>query len=164
MRTQTREYLQKFLEEHKGIKNLLDVGSLATENGAHIRDIVEKHGIKYWGVDMRQGDNVDLVVNGHELSRKIDKGWSMVVCFDTFEHDDAFWLTLKEMKKVLKKGGWLMLGFPSRYCPEHNHPQDYWRFMPQSMELMFKGFENFQMIVDKNNEMEDEIYGWGQKA
>lgn len=56
-----------------------------------------------------------------------------------------------------------MLGAPSRYCPEHNHPQDYWRFMPQSVEVWFKDFKNTEHIIDRNGEFEDEIYAWGQK-
>lgn len=162
MRHQTREYLDKFLETHS-IKRVLDVGSLATENGAHVKDIFERHGVGYVGVDMREGDNVDVVLNGHELSKRFSDEFDMVVCFDTFEHDDAWWLTLVEMKKVLKPSGWMMIGAPSRYCPEHNHPQDYWRFMPQSVDVWFKGFENVEHIVDKNGEFEDEIYAWGQK-
>lgn len=165
MRTQTREYFAKFLETHSKLKStMLDVGSLSTQPGAHIKDIALKYNMDYLGVDMRKGDNVDIILNGHDLST-IDRQYDLVVSFDTFEHDDAFWLTLEEMKKVLKPGGWMMIGFPSRYCPQHDHPQDYWRFMPHAMEVMFRGFEDFEMIVDKNpeSEMEDEIYGWGRK-
>lgn len=95
MRHQTREYLDKFLESHK-VSTVLDVGSYATENGAHVKDIFERHGVAYTGCDMREGDNVDVVVNGHELTKVFDKeSFDLVTCFDTFEHDDAWWLTLE---------------------------------------------------------------------
>lgn len=160
MRQQSRDYLANFLKDHK-VGKVLDVGSLSTENGAHLRDILGKY--DYTGVDMRKGDNVDIVMNGHDLSKNFGEEFDLVVCFDTFEHDDAWWLTLEEMKKVLKPGGWLFIGAPSRYCPEHNHPNDYWRFMPQSFDVWFKDFTNTETIVDKNGVFEDEIYGWGQK-
>lgn len=162
MRQQTRQYLTEFLESHKGIKNLLEVGS--KDVSGSIRNIVEKREIKYTGIDMMEGENVDIVANAHNLCKAVKyKKYDVVVCFDTFEHDNAFWITLDQIKRTVKKGGWMMLGFPSRYCPEHSHPNDYWRFMPQSMDLMFEGWKNYHKIVDKNGDTEDEIYGWGQR-
>lgn len=164
MRSQSREYLAKFLDSHKDIKNVLDVGSFSTANGAHIKDILTTRNIEYTGVDMRDGDNVDVVINGHQLLVKFnEESFDMVICFDTFEHDNKWWLTLEQMIKVLKKGGWLMIGAPSRYCPEHNHPGDYYRFMPQVTEVWFEGMENIETVIDRNGDMEDEVYGWGQK-
>lgn len=164
MRSQTRDYLKKLLDNHPEIHTCLDVGSMEA-GGGRIRDLFE--GKEYLGIDMRNGDGVDRVINAHDLSLYFpEESFDLVTCFDTFEHDTAFWLTLAEMKRVVKKGGWMMIGVPSRYCPEHNHPGDYWRFMPQSMKLFFEGFTNFDMILDmdgNNANMEDEVYGWGQK-
>lgn len=162
MRHQSQEFLETFHERHPEKKTVLEVGSLDV-NG-NIQGHCRGWDWPYLGTDMREGPNVDEVVNGHELKKHFgDRQFDLVICFDTFEHDDAFWLTLEQMKAVLKPGGYLMLGFPSRYCPEHDHPHDYWRFMPQSMPLMFDGYEDFIMQVDKNGETEDEIYGYGRK-
>lgn len=165
MRTQTQEYLKTFLDKHPEIINCLDVGSMEAGGGS-IRQLFE--GRYYLGVDMRKGDNVDLILNAHELETKLEpETFDLVTCFDTFEHDDAFWITLEQMRKVLKKGGWMMIGVPSRFCPEHDHPHDYWRFMPQCMNLFFESFEHLEIKVDRdnpNNFADDEIYGWGQKS
>lgn len=162
MRGQTHEYLKKFLE-NKAPKRVLDVGSM--DVSGNIKSLF--NGVEYVGVDMRSGQNVDIICNGHNLVRKFGKeSFDLVVCVDTFEHDDAFWLTLDQIKKVLKKDGWMFLGVPSRRCPEHDHPHDYWRFMPQSMDLFFEEFKNYEKIVDREPatiEFEDEVYGWGQK-
>lgn len=164
MRTQTREYLEKFLKEHEGIKTILDIGSYEAGGGT-IRDLVA--GYDYLGIDMRKGEGVDRVINGHDLKDHFEEGsFDLVLCFDTFEHDDAWWITLENMKWVVKRGGWIMIGAPSRYCPEHDHPHDYWRFMPQAANVWFDGLKNVEVVVDKgsNTDMEDEIYGWGQKV
>ena len=164
MRAQTREYLERFLKEHKGIKKILDIGSYEA-GGGNIRDIVADY--DYLGIDMREGPGVDRVINGHDLKEHFKEGeFDLVLCFDTFEHDDAWWETLENMKWVTKKGGWMMIGAPSRHCPEHDHPHDFWRFMPQAFNVWFKDFKNAEVIVDKNeqSQMEDEVYGWGQKA
>ena len=161
MRHQSREYLAEFLKD-KSFKKVLEVGSLDV-NGI-VKDLFV-NGEEYTGSDMRPGGNVDVVVNGHELDTRFDpESFDLVICFDTLEHDDAFWLTVEQMRKVLKPGGWLMIGVPSRYCPEHDHPHDYWRFMPQMMKDVFlKDYLLIETKVDKNGEFEDEVYGWGQK-
>lgn len=162
MRGQTRDFIKKFQETHT-IGKVLDVGSL--DVSGHVRDLFAEG--SYTGTDMRPGGNVDVVVNGHELLEKFKEAeFDTVVSFDTFEHDDKFWLTLEQMKKVLKPGGWILLGFPSRRCPEHDHPHDYWRFMPQSMDTMLEGYEEVYTEVQKEEatpDIEDEICGWGRK-
>lgn len=164
MRHQTREFVQKFLTAHEGpFRRVLDVGSLDV-NG-HIRDLFPEG---YTGIDMMDGPNVDRVINGHELMDHFPKNsFDLVMCFDTFEHDDAFWATHDEMMCVLKPGGYILIGVPGRNHPEHRHPKDYWRFMPQSFEDFFlKGLEDTHMDVQTDNpdhDYEDEIYGWGRK-
>jgi SAM-dependent methyltransferase len=164
MRTQTREYLQKFLETHK-VKSVLDVGSLNVTG--EIRDLF-KDGIEFVGLDMRgkAGEgNVDIVGNAHDIKDIFpDKKFDLVCCFDTMEHDDKFWETVENLRWVTKPGGWLFIGVPSRFCPEHDHPHDFWRFMPQAMGLFLEGYENIETVVDKgDNGQEDEVYGYGQK-
>lgn len=165
MRVQTRQYLEEFFKDKEATDwNILDVGS-RDEGSGNVRELCEKHG-KYTGLDMLDGKNVDIVENAHNMSKTLPK-YDLVICVDMMEHDDKFWLTHKEILKVTKRGGWIFLGFPSRYCPEHNHPHDYWRFMPQSMDLLLEGLENKHTIVDMGQNidtMEDEVYGWGQKT
>lgn len=160
MRHQSREYLQKFLETHGPFEKVLEVGSLDV-NG-NIKDLFKSG---YWGVDMRDGGNVNQVLNGHDLVKEFGvEKFDLVICFDTFEHDDMFWETLDNMRGVLKPNGWMMIGVPSVHCPEHDHPHDYWRFMPQSMIEFFRDFKDVETKIDCDSTTEaDEIYGWGQK-
>ena len=143
---------------------VLDVGSC--DINGNIRHLFNKK-TEYIGVDMRRGDNVDVVINGHNLlTRFKEEEFDLVVSFDTFEHDGAFWLTLEQMKKVLKPGGWIVLGFPGRNCPEHDHLRDYWRFMPQSIDILLLGYEDVEVVAqldDPSHEKFDEIYCMGRK-
>ena len=156
MRWQTKEFVKKFVTDHWPGGTVLEVGSLDV-NGT----VKELFPSGYTGVDMRSGSNVDIVCNGHDLVKQFgEESFDTVVCFDTIEHDDKFWITLDQMKKVLKKGGWLLLGAPSLNCPLHDHPSDYWRFMPASFNVLFEGLSN--TLVEPENS--DEIYGYGQKT
>jgi len=162
MRTQTKTFLDQFLGKYKGISSALDVGSRNVSGT--VKENFTKRGITYTGFDMIKGDNVDVVGNGHELDKYFKKGqFNMIVCFDTLEHDDEFWKTVQQIKNLLKKGGWMLIGVPSRYCPKHDHPHDYWRFMEDGVRSFFKGFEEVNIQIDYNDKTEDEIYGWGRK-
>lgn len=165
MRVQTREYLSRLMEQRGPFHKILDVGSMNVMGG-RIDDLFrDKAGVEYTGLDMRTGDNVDLVINAHDIKKHLKKQtFDLVLCFDTLEHDDKFWLTVENMRWVLKRGGWLMIGVPSRFCPEHDHPRDYWRFMPQTMKDVFlKDYLFIETLVDYREGLEDEVYGWGRK-
>lgn len=162
MRHQTSEFVQQFLEKHKpDFKSVLEVGSLDV-NG-HIRGLFE--GKAYVGLDMRDGPNVDVLLDAHKIKSQFEpEQFDMVICFDTLEHDNKFWVTLENMKWVLKKGGWLLLGVPSRTCPLHGHPSDYWRFMEPAMTEMLQPFEDIHVELQRDNpDTEDEIMGYGRK-
>ena len=167
MRKQTPEFFEKFIKTHldREFKNLLDVGS-AHING-NIRQNVIDAEIEYTGLDMREGRNVDIVLNAHDIPKKFDKeSFDIVACFDTLEHDEMFWITIENMKWVLKKGGYLLIGVPGRNTPFHEEPQDYWRFLRTSVESWFEGMDDFFIDVQydaEDNRLEDEIYAWGRK-
>jgi predicted SAM-dependent methyltransferase len=163
MRHQSPTFVKIFLEKYSPKQdNVLEVGSLDV-NG-NIRNLFSG---AYVGLDMRDGNNVDVVCNGHDLVKQFGKEqFDLVICIDTLEHDDAFWVTVEQMKKVLRKGGWLILGVPSRRCPLHEHPSDYWRFMSHGMEVMLDGLVDTYVEVQRDageSEAEDEIYGYGRK-
>ena len=164
MRGQTITFIQKLMERHTP-KNVIDVGSLHI-NG-NIRNVFTPE-VKYFGIDMRNGENVDLVLNGHDIKKKLKKeSYDTVCCFDMFEHDSKFWITLENCKWLLKKGGYLLIGVPGRACPAHDYPSDYWRFMPEGVKEMFEGMDDvyIEFQKDDNNHIEfDEIYGWGKKT
>lgn len=164
----TPEFLDKFFLKHSPKPGkVLDVGSLDV-NG-NIKNFFTDRGYKYLGCDMRKGKNVDVVVNGHDLKKRFKRNsFDMVVCFDTLEHDDRFWLTVANMRYVLKPGGWLILGAPSNRHPRHNHPSDYYRFFETSFkEVFFDGYEEvyaeFQCYSDNGENNPDQIYGYARK-
>lgn len=56
------------------------------------------------------------------------------------EHVDNFQKAIKEMTRVLKTGGILLINFAFKQ-PFHPCPGDYWRFTPMAIEYLLKGFE-----------------------
>lgn len=121
---------------------VIDVGSLDV-NGK-VLDVIEGTEYEsYLGIDMREGKNVDVVMNGHDLIQHFEQGsFDTVVCMNTMEHDDAFWLTLNGINHVIKPGGHFIFAVPHFYFPEHNYPDDYWRMSESATRnIIFRGYE-----------------------
>ncbi len=138
--------------EYKEIKGkTLDIGSLDV-NGS-LRSIFED----YTGIDMREGDNVDIVANSHKLPFKANT-FDCITCVETLEHDDNPFQTLKEVYRVLKPGGWVILSASGISFPKHDYPGDYFRYTPEGLGVLLKGFKNIEVSGD-----DDEVYGIGQK-
>ncbi len=167
MTNKTKDFLIKFLAQHKIKGKVLDVGSRRT-NKCHIniKNRLQNADLEYVGLDMMPGEWVDIVANAHDIKTIFEsESFDMVCCFDALEHDDKFWITVENMRWVLKKGGWMLIGVPSLAKPIHNHPSDYYRFLKTVVEeVFFEGYKDCYYYVYYNEaKIPDEIYGWGQK-
>ena len=138
--------------------SVLEVGS-QNING-QVRDIFEEEGNPYLGIDMVDGPGVDRVVNVLDLTSVFgEEKFNIVVCCDTLEHIDHFWIALHEMKAILTPGGLFIVTVPDFGVKVHRHPQDYWRFGEDSLHLLMADLT----IVHQENITD----GWGvvgQKA
>ena len=112
----------------------------------------------YTGIDRIQGQNVDIVADGHDIPFP-DETFDNVLCLETLEHDDAFLLTAGECRRVLKKGGSLVITVPGIGFPKHDYPKDYWRFTQDGLMLLFYGMSKI-VIYDKGTV----LYGCGIKT
>lgn len=72
----------------------------------------------YLGIDLLPGKNVDLAVKGHELSLP-DDSLDVVISTECFEHDQFYALTLKNIVRMLKPGGFLIFSCATTGRPEH---------------------------------------------
>ena len=123
--------MEQFREDHLGQRKqdpirILDVGSRSV-NGS-VKDIFNIPPWEYVGLDIFPGSGVDIVVKDKYHWEEIDdESFDVVVSSSTFEHVEYFWLTAKEIGRVLKTEGLFCLNVPSS-GPIHNHPRDCWRF------------------------------------
>ncbi|MBI3985522.1 MAG: methyltransferase domain-containing protein [Lentisphaerae bacterium] len=92
----------------------------------------------YVGVDIAPGKNVDLVLSDiYRWTELADDLADVIVSGQTFEHIEFFWLTMAEIRRVLKPNGLLCIVAPSSGF-EHRHPVDCWRFYPDGMRALAK--------------------------
>lgn len=113
---------------------IYDLGSQDV-NGSY-RPLFDSPLWQYRGIDMAQGNNVDIVLrtpyNWFEVA---SSSADVVISGQTFEHIEYFWITMLEIARVLKPDGLCCILAPSS-GPEHRYPLDCWRFYPDGMRAL----------------------------
>jgi len=133
------ELVEKYLcAQGEGAKRIVDIGSHQVEgNSLSYRPLFERPGWSYVGVDLIAGRNVDEVLKtAYQFPFETDSV-DVIISGQAFEHIEFFWLTWKEMVRVLKPGGYIFLIAPSRGV-EHRYPADCWRFFPDGFRALAK--------------------------
>jgi len=106
-------------------KVVIDIGG-KNVNGS-MRKYFEGLGMKFICIDMDKHPSVDIIVQpGSNLpfeTGSID----LIISTSCFEHDPCFWLTFKEMTRVVKSDGYIYVNAPSNGT-YHCFPGDNWRF------------------------------------
>lgn len=124
-------FVNSYLRQSDKTLRVLDVGSYDF-NGSY-RDIFTGSEFDYVGCDMCSGPNVDVLAENPYCWPMFEDGvFDAVISGQTFEHNEFFWLTVKEMVRVLKPEGWLCIIAP-RFSARHRYPIDAYRFDTEGM-------------------------------
>jgi SAM-dependent methyltransferase len=84
-------------------------------------------------LDIDEGPNVDIVPECCYIWNEIpDNEFDIVISGQAFEHIEFFWITFKEMVRVLAPGGLLCVIAPRGFV-RHRFPVDCYRFDSDSM-------------------------------
>jgi len=127
--------------------NVLDIGSYDV-NGSY-KQFFSKPGWKYTGVDLAAGPNVDVVLTSPYRFPIKSYSIDVIVSGQAFEHIEYFWLSWLEMARMVRPGGLIFLLAPSRGY-EHRHPQDCWRFYPDSYKAL-ANYANMELLEVKTD-------------
>jgi SAM-dependent methyltransferase len=117
---------QAFSESY-GIQNGLVVDIGGRDVNGSLRIFFEEKDMKYICVDMESDKSVDIVVPPGEKLPFEDGSVDLIVSTSCFEHDPCFWLTFKEMTRIIKPTGFIYINAPTS-GPYHTFPGDNWRF------------------------------------
>lgn len=112
--------------------SVLDVGG-ADVNGSYRALFTD---CQYTSLDYR---NADIVVTGYDWPLE-DESFDAVISGQALEHDGWFWLTMKNIARVLKRGGHAVIIVPSK-GEIHRYPVDCYRFLPDSMSALARWAE-----------------------
>lgn len=125
VRRESNEWLRVHLEPIAG--DVLSIGSLddGDDEGLRYRDYFV-NATSYVTSEVSPGAGVDLVADARNMPQIIDGAYDCVFCNGVLEHIDNFRGALREITRILKPGGWLILGVPFRQAIHMEI--DYWRF------------------------------------
>ena len=134
MHTSAREFGRHFLACYWGetSRRILDVGSRDL-NGS-LRPFCPA-GAQFVGVDLEDGEGVDVVLTDPYAYPFDDRHFDLVVSTSCLEHDPMFWLTFLECLRVVKPDGFVYFNCPSN-GPYHAFPSDHWRFYPDAGQAL----------------------------
>lgn len=132
-----KQFKRLFEANFTGRVNVLDVGSYGV-NGTYKEIFSDEERYIYTGLDLTPGQNVDYVPSDPYRWKEIeDESFDLVISGQVFEHIEFPWLTILEMRRVLKKNGLICIIAPSR-GPEHRYPVDCWRYYPDGFNALAK--------------------------
>ena len=114
-------------------KIVIDLGG-RNVNGS-LREYFVNKGMKFICVDMEADPSVDIVVKPGEKLPFDDESIDLIVSTSCFEHDPCFWLTFKEMTRIIKKDGYIYINAPTRGI-YHGYPGDNWRFFSDAGQAL----------------------------
>lgn len=129
-------------------KHLLDVGSQEV-NGSY-RDLIPPF-YDYKGLDLAPGKNVDILATTPYDWPIADNSYDIVISGQCLEHVEAPWLWIKEVFRVCKSDGIVMIIAPWS-CGEHRFPVDCWRIFPDGMKYLLTKVAGFELIECGRNE------------
>ncbi len=93
--------------------------------------------LTYVSVDIEAGEGVDLVMSDPYRCQLDDQTVDIIITGQMFEHCEFFWLTIQDMARLLRPGGYVCAITPSA-GPVHRYPVDCWRFYPDSYSALAK--------------------------
>ena len=160
MHTNSMIAMDSILDKWTGSASVLDVGSLDV-NGSY-REMVERRGWSYTGLDLKHGRNVDIVASDQYQYPVDDGAYDIVISGSTMEHVQAIWQWVPELVRIVRAGGMLAVYTHSRY-PEHRYPVDCWRIMADGMEYLFSLCSDL-LNYDIAYVGDTDIYGVGWKV
>ena len=116
-------------------------------NGS-LRSFFEEKGMTYICVDLCEHPSVNVVIKPGDKLPFSDGSIGLVVSTSCFEHDPCFWLTFKEMTRIVKVGGHIYVNAPTNGV-YHCYPGDNWRFYSDAGQALayWSGYQFSNEIV-----------------
>jgi SAM-dependent methyltransferase len=123
-----------FAEKYGGQnKTVVDIGG-KNVNGS-LRSFFENLNMKYICVDIEPDYSVDIVIKPTDKLPFENNSIDLVVSTSCFEHDPCFWITFKELTRIIKKDGFIYVNAPSNGF-YHTYPGDNWRFYSDAAQAL----------------------------
>jgi hypothetical protein len=126
-------------------------GGAVLEIGSRARSVITRghrmpSRLKYVGMDVLPGPNVDVVGDAHELGSVFPET-KFVAAFSTsvFEHLAMPWKVVIELNRILEVGA-IVYTASHQTWPIHEEPWDFWRYSKHSWRALFNAATGFEIL------------------
>ena len=138
MKKLTRKSLEKFLMRYASNGKVLDIGSGGSSYSRYFPNRL--------CVDVDVKRNPNVVADAHALPFA-DEEFDTVLCTEVFEHLKDPQLAAREMRRVIKPGGKLILSTRFMF-PVHDAPHDYFRYTKYGLRDIFAGWHIQELVAE----------------
>ena len=148
-----------YLDSSDDLK-ILDIGSLdTTGKNYNYKSIFNSSNWNYSGLDIIDGENVDILVDDiYNITEIEDNSYDVIISGQLFEQLKFFWITMSEIARILKPGGFCCIIVPSG-GPKHGAlGHDCYRFYGDGMAALAK-YVDFDILHVSTN-YSDEAKPW----
>lgn len=138
--------LNRFVQQvnQLSIANVLEIGSRARSGNIYTEGFGPH--VRYRGLDIIPGPNVDLVGDIHKLSSVVEPdSLDAIFCISVFEHLAMPWKAAVEINRTLKTGG-LFYVSTHPIWPLHDRPWDFFRFSSDAFHALFNPMTGFEIV------------------
>lgn len=172
MHQSSRDRMERFAElcsnYFKDSKNIsvADIGGVGTS----YRDIFEYylgHKLHYVTINVKSGiqhheTSCNILLNDiYDWKEISDNYFDVVISGQTFEHIEYPFITILQMRRILKNHGWLCIIAPSHWF-EHPAPLDTFRYYNDGMKALAK-FAGLHILYSRADHPKNSTY-WHQKG
>jgi SAM-dependent methyltransferase len=148
--------LSKTISHKKWLKHLYEVGN---KPGLRILEIGSREvtgksearknfsNAAYVGFDFYPGNNVDVVGDAHKLSSYFNANEKFDIIYSSavFEHLAMPWIVVREIAKLLKVGGIILIETHFSYS-SHGRPWHFFQYSDMALKVLFSPAMGFECI------------------
>ena len=136
----TRKNIRAFVKGYAHSGKTLDIGCGESEYSEYFPNRI--------GIDIK-ASHTNRIADAHDLHMFKDEEFDGILCTEVLEHLHTPQKAIKEMYRVLKKEGLLIL--TTRFIfPLHDIPADYYRFTKYGLEHLLSDFKILEMREEVN--------------
>lgn len=151
------------LPEFKDKMKVLEIGAIPYEHKYSLQKLLEdKFNLRYDNSDFDKGIKF---IDGKKLD-SLNNVYDIVFCANVIEHVARPWIWIKELVRVTKKGGKVIILGPINWG-YHESPLDCWRVFPDGMRILLTDsglkIEKVKMEKLDNNDTNIDCIGIGKK-
>ena len=133
-----------WIDESPEPLSVLELGSRARSGNTNRNQISNRH--HYTGVDLCEGENVDIVADAHSLSDHFKPdSIDAVFAISVFEHLAMPWKAAIELNRIMRMGAIAMF-LTHQTWPLHDEPFDFWRYSSESWHAIFNQSTGFKVV------------------